>query len=172
MTYAIPPTVAPITDPVTSFQNIQVPPQPGVASATKQTGNIASNPQRGPRMYHLGGQLVTPTSNPMSSRAEDQPPTAMLPRRPSSLNLYGIGPWKKRGTHARTSPRRRQTSGYGTAIPTARLEIHQGNAESCSPRVLDVLSFDNMADRLDRSTHGHHAWVVSQHRKRTAAEAA
>ncbi len=29
-----------------------------------------------------------------------------------------------------------------------------------------------MADRLDRYTHGHHASVVSQHRKRTAAEAA
>src|SRR5215468_1434478 len=110
----MPPIASPITEPVTMFQNIQVPPQPGVASATNPTGRRASAPQSGPRRYQRSGHVVVPTRKPIRSRAVYQPQTAMLPRIPSTLNLYGIGPWTRRGSQARTRPATTQTGTYGT----------------------------------------------------------
>ena len=62
-------TTSPITEPVTSFQNIQVPPHPGVASTTSPSGNIMTKPHMGPRRYHARGHVVIPTRKPIDSRA-------------------------------------------------------------------------------------------------------
>src|SRR5581483_2270326 len=77
---AIPATAPPSAVAVTSFQNMHVAPQPGVASDTRLSGNTMRKPTSGPRRYHGGGQRVIPTMNPMRSRAVYQPQTAIAPR--------------------------------------------------------------------------------------------
>ena len=67
--YATPATTVPITDPVTRFQNIHVPPQPGVASTITVGGKSMRRPQIGPRRNQRSGQLVIPTRNPTTQRA-------------------------------------------------------------------------------------------------------
>ncbi len=69
MSHARPPTTVPITAPVTEFQNIQVGPQPGVASRKKPGGISIKSPHNGPRKYQGRGHSVIPTSQPMSRRA-------------------------------------------------------------------------------------------------------
>ena len=69
MRRASPPTANPIPEPETAFQNIQVPPQPGVASTTKPRGSIMRAPHSGPRKYHCAGTTVTPTTVPIITRA-------------------------------------------------------------------------------------------------------
>jgi hypothetical protein len=66
---AAPATSIPTPAPEVTFQNIHVPPQPGVASAISPTGSIITMPHSGPRRYHWGGQRVMPTSSPMVRRA-------------------------------------------------------------------------------------------------------
>src|SRR5262245_60020207 len=112
MAYARPPTANPSPAPVTSFHTMQDAPHPGVARLTRLSGNTSARPQSGPRRYHCGGTMVTPTRKPTSRRATYQPQTAVAPRMPSTSNLYGMGPWTSIGSQPSTSPSAVQTSGY------------------------------------------------------------
>src|SRR5262249_30649330 len=111
--------MSPIEIPLTLFQNMHGPPQPGVARFTRLNGKSSRKPHNGPRRYQALGHAVMPTMKPIRSLMRYQAQTATSPRIPSTLNLYGIGPWRNIGSQPTTRPTSVETTGKGNLLTRA-----------------------------------------------------